>query len=64
MTQKEIRERIKALPQKPGVYIFKDSLDKIIYIGKAKRLRSRVTSYFRQSNLSRNDKIKIGRAHV
>ncbi len=58
MTQKEIRERIKALPQKPGVYIFKDSLDKIIYIGKAKRLRSRVTSYFRQSNLSRNDKIK------
>ncbi|MFO7880947.1 MAG: excinuclease ABC subunit UvrC, partial [Kosmotogaceae bacterium] len=58
MTQNEIRERIKALPQKPGVYIFKDLSGKIIYIGKAKRLRSRVSSYFRQSNLSRNDKIK------
>ncbi|MFW6121286.1 MAG: excinuclease ABC subunit UvrC, partial [Petrotogales bacterium] len=58
MTQKEIRERIKALPQKPGVYIFKNSDDNIIYIGKAKRLRSRVSSYFRKSTLSRNDKIK------
>ncbi len=42
----EIREKIKALPKKPGVYLFKNSSGKIIYIGKAKELRSRVSSYF------------------
>ncbi len=42
----EILEKIKLLPKKPGVYQFKDSTDKIIYIGKAKNLRNRVSSYF------------------
>ncbi len=37
------------IPKDPGVYMFKDSRDKIIYIGKAKHLRSRVLSYFRKS---------------
>ena len=35
------------LPQKPGVYIMHNSDDEIIYVGKAKRLKSRVQSYFR-----------------
>lgn len=35
------------LPQKPGIYIMKDSDDNIIYIGKSKSLRSRVKSYFK-----------------
>lgn len=35
------------LPQRPGVYIFKNAADKILYIGKAKSLRDRVKSYFR-----------------
>ena len=35
------------LPNKPGVYIMRDSTDTIIYIGKAKNLIKRVKSYFR-----------------
>ena len=42
----ELRERIKNLPKSPGVYLFKDSTGKIIYIGKAIDLRARVSSYF------------------
>jgi excinuclease ABC subunit C len=41
-----IRERLDALPVKPGVYLMKDSDGEIIYIGKAKVLRNRVRSYF------------------
>ncbi len=40
------RERLDALPAKPGVYIFKDDEGKVIYVGKAANLRSRVRSYF------------------
>jgi len=36
----------KSLPNEPGVYLFKDKEDKIIYVGKAKNLKKRVTSYF------------------
>lgn len=40
------KDKLKALPQKPGVYIFKNSAGDTIYIGKAKVLRDRVGSYF------------------
>lgn len=36
-----------SLPMKPGCYLMKDKADKVIYVGKAKRLRTRVTSYSR-----------------
>jgi predicted GIY-YIG superfamily endonuclease len=42
----EIKEILKILPKKSGVYIFKNSKGKIIYIGKANNLYSRVKSYF------------------
>lgn len=42
----DIREKIKLLPRKPGVYQFKNMVGEIIYIGKAKVLRNRVNSYF------------------
>lgn len=42
----KIKEILKILPKKSGVYIFKNSKGKIIYIGKAKNLYSRVKSYF------------------
>ncbi|MBN1756405.1 excinuclease ABC subunit UvrC [bacterium] len=47
----DILSKISQLPQKPGVYLFKDQKGRIIYIGKAKRLRSRVRSYFQKGDL-------------
>jgi len=41
-----IEEQLKALPAKPGVYLFKDKQGKVIYVGKAANLRNRVRSYF------------------
>ena len=41
-----LETRLKQLPDKPGVYIMKDSLDNIIYVGKAKSLKKRVRQYF------------------
>ncbi len=44
-----ILEKVKQLPQKSGVYLFKDQTGNIIYIGKAISLRNRVSSYFNKS---------------
>jgi excinuclease ABC subunit C len=46
----DLKEKIKALPKAPGVYLMKDSLNTIIYVGKSKNLKSRVGSYFQNSN--------------
>ncbi|MEW6033927.1 MAG: excinuclease ABC subunit UvrC [Chloroflexota bacterium] len=46
MPSVQVRERLRALPSEPGVYLFKDARGRIIYIGKAAQLRSRVGSYF------------------
>ena len=46
MTEKELRKKAMALPTTPGVYIMKNKDKKIIYIGKAKALKNRVSSYF------------------
>lgn len=40
--------RVREFPQTPGVYLFKDEAGRVIYIGKAKRLRARAGSYFRK----------------
>lgn len=42
-----LREKVKKLPLQPGIYIMKDKKGQIIYIGKAKALKNRVSSYFR-----------------
>jgi len=47
----KIKARLAALPDKPGVYFMRDNNGKIIYVGKAASLRSRVRSYFRSSTL-------------
>src|SRR5438874_10598574 len=39
-------ERVKALPLAPGVYIMRNRANEIIYVGKAKKLRNRVRTYF------------------
>ncbi|SDG72009.1 GIY-YIG nuclease family protein [Desulfosporosinus hippei] len=41
-----MKEKLKQLPQSPGVYMMYDSLGNIIYVGKAKNLKSRVSQYF------------------
>ncbi len=46
----ELKEKLKSLPKKPGVYIFKNQAGKIIYIGKALSLKNRVSSYFKQKH--------------
>jgi len=46
VTEKELRKKAMALPLHPGVYIMKNKDKKIIYIGKAKKLKNRVSSYF------------------
>jgi len=48
MMNKNLKAKIKALPQRPGVYIFKDKVGRILYIGKAANLRQRVRSHFSQ----------------
>lgn len=43
----KISETLRLIPDSPGVYLYKDISEKIIYIGKAKSLKKRVSSYFR-----------------
>ena len=48
MTKQELYQKACALPLLPGVYIIRNKQQEIIYIGKAKRLRTRVSQYFRE----------------
>jgi excinuclease ABC subunit C len=46
MNSAQLEEQLKVLPTSPGVYLFKDAESKVIYVGKAANLSSRVRSYF------------------
>jgi excinuclease ABC subunit C len=48
-----VEEKLKTLPAKPGVYLFRDDRGRVLYIGKAKSLRPRVRSYFQPSAIPR-----------
>ena len=50
MTKQELYEKARSLPLLPGVYIIRDKNDEIIYIGKAKELKKRVSQYFKEGN--------------
>lgn len=54
---KELRRQAMALPLEPGVYLMKDHRDTIIYIGKAKQLRNRVSQYF-GADTNHTDKVR------
>lgn len=57
-TQIDVQEKVDHLPASPGVYMFKDTRDSLLYIGKAKRLRNRVRSYFQDSR-GHDGRIKV-----
>lgn len=58
MVDPSLKEKIKILPGKPGVYQFLNKEGKIIYIGKAKDLKKRVSSYFNKDKFE-NNKVKV-----
>ncbi len=47
----KLTNQIKRLPQKSGVYLFKDAQDMVLYVGKAKNLKNRVVSYLKSDDL-------------
>ena len=49
MTKDELREKAHSLPYEPGVYLMSDQHGQIIYVGKAKKLKNRVSQYFQDS---------------
>jgi excinuclease ABC subunit C len=55
-----IEEKLKEIPTSPGVYLHKDAAGKVIYVGKAKNLRSRVRSYFRARPFDRKTDALVG----
>ena len=51
MESNTIKEKIANLPLEPGVYIYRDTKGSILYVGKAKKLRNRVRSYFQERSI-------------
>lgn len=60
---RELRRRAMALPLQPGVYLMKDSRGTVIYIGKAKALRNRVSQYF-GADTNHTEKVRQMVSHV
>lgn len=58
MTFDELKEKSRTLPYAPGVYIMRDKTDQVIYVGKAKKLKNRVSQYF-QDTVSHSPKTRI-----
>ena len=63
MVSDVLQAKLQLVPDKPGVYLFKDQGGKTIYIGKAKSLRSRVRSYF-QSSRTVDTKTQVLTRHI
>ena len=49
MTREALKQAALSLPYEPGVYLMKDSADTVIYVGKAKKLKNRVSQYFQDT---------------
>lgn len=59
-----LKEQLKQLPAKPGVYFFRDATGKIIYIGKASILKRRVSSYFQKNHRDNKTPILVSNIAV
>ena len=58
MTRAELLEKANSLPLAPGVYLMKNARHEVIYVGKAKKLKNRVSQYF-QSGSGHNVKTHV-----
>ncbi len=63
MSKKELKEKLKELPDTPGVYIMRDIDDEIIYVGKAISLKKRVRQYF-DNNKNKGAKVLAMVSHI
>ena len=63
MTFDELKEKALSLPYAPGVYIMRNKDDKVIYVGKAKKLKNRVSQYF-QDTASHSPKTRVMVSHI
>ena len=59
----KIIEKVSSLENLPGIYKFYDVNNQILYIGKSKKLKNRVKSYFRENNHNKKTKIMISKIH-
>lgn len=58
MTFEELKDKASTLPMEPGVYLMRDKTQTVIYVGKAKRLKNRVSQYF-QDTVSHSPKTRM-----
>lgn len=63
MDKSELKQKVLALPKEPGVYIMKNAADQVIYVGKAKALKNRVSQYF-QNQERHTEKTRQMVAHI
>ncbi len=58
MSTERLHEKLKLVPDRPGVYLMKDAAGHVLYVGKAAQLRNRVRQYFQDSGHSENARIR------
>ena len=64
MTFEELKEKALGLPYEPGVYIMRDKADHVIYVGKAKKLKNRVSQYFQDTdNHTPKTRLMVSKIH-
>ncbi len=56
LRKQEIRDNLSLIPEQPGCYLYRDQEDRVIYVGKAKNLKRRISSYFNRDPDSRKTK--------
>jgi excinuclease ABC subunit C len=60
----DLAEQRRALPDKPGVYLFRDARARVIYVGKAKSIRKRVASHFAKAQMGGRGTVPPGHAEM